>query len=332
MKNKKQIFSLVLMLLLFIGSEFINVNKVLARQEPTPASSKKPSTPIPSNKPSSGSTGISPKPAPSSQIKPPNPNEESSSEMDEPNFQRDASANRKPKVESVNDKKNNEAEEDWLGFLIKWGLIGLAGLLILGGIGAGIYFLRRNKQREREDIAGGFNRLEKQQRTNGEKIKQLEEVSKNLSQQIAQQKSEISSLKQMSQNASYAAPPPPTISAYQHPTEVPQFPITVDDYLAKVKNGAIPVKYDYKEKILVEDGEKEGGLLVVRDDSTAGNLLYLVPSFGFFQTKGDYTSYFENYYACARPTAGSVWIRQPATVNRVNGGWQLAQQGELEVR
>ncbi len=84
--------------------------------------------------------------------------------------------------------------------------------------------------------------------------------------------------------------------------------------------------------MLVEDGDNEGNLLVVRDDSTPVNSLYLVPSLGFFHTKSDYTSYFENYYACARPTGGSVWIRQPATVNRVNGGWQLAQPGELEVR
>jgi hypothetical protein len=83
--------------------------------------------------------------------------------------------------------------------------------------------------------------------------------------------------------------------------------------------------------MLVQDAEQEGGLLVVRDDASDG-LLYLVPSFGFFQTKSDYTNYFERYYACTRPAGGNVWIRQPATVNPVNGGWQLANQGELEIR
>lgn len=251
-----------------------------------------------------------------------------------PNTKSDENAQNQnnPKTTTSQIDNKNNAGEDWLDSLLKWGLIGLGSLIVLGGISAGAYFLRRNKQQEREEITANFNQLRKQQRTFDGEIKQLAEVSKNLSQQIAQQKSEISGLKQMSQNASYAAPSPPIISAYQQPVEIPQFPVTVDDYLAKVKNGAIPVKYDYKEKMLVEDGEKEGNLLVVQDASTAGNLLYLVPSFGFFQKKSDYTSYFENYYLCSHPTSGSVWIRQPATVHRVNGGWQLAQQGELEVR
>jgi myosin heavy subunit len=225
--------------------------------------------------------------------------------------------------------------DDWLSFLLYWGLIGLAGLLVIGGIAAVTYFLRQNKRRERDEIAVGFNQLRKQQKAFGDEIKQLTEVSKNLSQQIAQQKAEISKLKQQTQKAAYTAsapPPPSTMSAYQQPVEVSRFPVSVDDYLAKVKNGAIPVKYDYREKMLVEDRENEGNLLVVTDDSERDNSLFLVPSFGFFQTKSDYTSYFENYYACARPMGGSVWIRQPATVRRVSGGWQLTQQGELEVR
>lgn len=219
---------------------------------------------------------------------------------------------------------------EWMPDWLKWALIACASILVLAGIVMGYSFLRHNKERERGEIAANFTNLKKQQRVFGEKIKQLEEVSKNLSQQIAQQKSELSGLQQTSRNASYAPPPPP-VSAYPQPMEVSQFPVMVDDYLARVKNRAIPVKYDYKERMLVEDRENEGNLLVVRDD-VEEDALYLVPSFGFFQKKSDYTTYFENYYACARPVNGSVWIRQPAMVNRVNGGWQLEQLGELEVR
>jgi hypothetical protein len=219
---------------------------------------------------------------------------------------------------------------DWMPDWLKWGLIALATILILAGIVLAYGFIRNNRAREREKIAANFSGLSKQQKAFSERIRQLEEVSKNLSQQIAQQKSELSGLQQMSRKAPYAPPPPP-MSNYSQPVEVSQFPVMVDDYLARVKSRAIPVKYDYKERMLVEDKENEGNLLVVRDDSEE-NALYLVPSFGFFQKKSDYTTYFENYYACARPVSGSIWIRQPAMVNRVNGGWQLEQLGELEVR
>jgi hypothetical protein len=58
----------------------------------------------------------------------------------------------------------------------------------------------------------------------------------------------------------------------------------------------------------------------------------LVPSLTFFSTKAEYTTYFERYFSCAKPMGGTVWIRQPATVSRTDGGWQLASMGELEVR
>lgn len=230
------------------------------------------------------------------------------------------------KLEDYTGINENSYLPDWL----KWSLIGLSGLLILGAIAASAYFLRRNKQREREEITKNFGDLRKRQSDLTREVKDLTEVSKNLSQQMAQHKAAIGGLKQAGQNfSSFAAPPTPPINSYQSPKEESPFPVAVDDYLAKSKNGATPVKYDYKERMLVQDDAREGGLLIVRD---GGGSLYLVPSFGFFQTKSDYTNYFERYFVCARPGSGSVWIRQPATVSPVNGGWQLNNQGELEVR
>jgi hypothetical protein len=338
MRNKKQFFRLILMMLLVAGNLF-SATKVLGQPNVRTANNRQSNQSESKNNKntSSDSSATQNKPSPT-QARSPNSRQEQSTEIDEPNSSQPESSGGKKQNGEVVEKSKNDAEvqASWFDFdfLFKWGLIALTSLLVLGGIVAGAYFLRRNKQRERGEIVANFSQLKKQQKAFGEEIKQLSEVSKNLSQQIALQKTEISGLKQLSRNPSYvsAPPSPPTISAYRQPAEVPQFPVSVDDYLAKVKNVAIPVKYERKEKMLVQDGENEGGLLVVRDDSAAGDLLYLVPSFGFFQTKSDYTSYFENYYACARPTGGSVWIRQPATVNRVNGGWQLAQQGELEVR
>jgi hypothetical protein len=233
-------------------------------------------------------------------------------------------------------KGNTDGKESLLPDWLKWTLIGLAGLLVLGGITAGGFFLRKSIQREREETTKGFGDLRKRHGELSKEVKDLTEVTKNLSQQLAQSKVEIARIKDASQNvssyaaASAAVATTPTINSYQTSKEESLFPISVDDFLAKSKSGAIPVKYDYKERMLVQDDAREGGLLIVRD--AGDRLLYLVPSFGFFQTKSDYTNYFERYYGCARPSGGSVWIRQPATVAQTSGGWKLANQGELEVR
>ncbi len=229
---------------------------------------------------------------------------------------------------------NDSNDKDWLSTILNWALFGVFGLIIIGIIGAGIYFLNKRKSREREEIARNFGEIKRKTGSLEQKIKDLTDVSTKLSAQIAAQNNEIRNLKQNFSNSSAAAPSRAAPVNYpippSAPPEEPQFPVAVDDYLAKTKSGATPVKFDYKEGMLVPDAEREAGLLVVRDG--ANGAFYLVPGFGFFQTKSDFTNYFERYYTCARPMGGTVFIRQPATVNQVNGGWQLAQTGELEVR
>jgi hypothetical protein len=51
-----------------------------------------------------------------------------------------------------------------------------------------------------------------------------------------------------------------------------------------------------------------------------------------FQTKQEFHSYYERYYECQRPSAGDVWIIDPAVVSTVPGGWELREKGVLEVR
>jgi uncharacterized coiled-coil protein SlyX len=212
--------------------------------------------------------------------------------------------------------------------LIKWAEYALVILIPLGGLGATIYFLRRTKQQERSEVARRFSDLGSKSGRLDQKIKELTDVTTKLSEQVAQQTGELRNLKQSAIRQGSAPPPPPSFTN-QPQRERPKFPISVDDYLSKNRSGSTAVKYDYKEKMFVQDGESDAGLTVVRDSEDGK--LYLVPSFGFFQTKSDFTNYFERYYTCLKPMGGSVVIRQPATVNPVAGGWQLVQTGELEV-
>lgn len=222
-------------------------------------------------------------------------------------------------------KEENKVESDGvLWNLLGWAVIILPVIIVVGGITWGIYFLYQNKQRERAEIRMGFSDLKTRNSTLSQKLDTLNKITTDLSQQIAQQKSEIGRLKQNIADASTSVPPPP-IEPYQR--EQPRFPVSVTDYLANVGQGT-PVKYEYKDDILLSDPSNEGGLVIVRDEGR----LYLVPSYGYFQTKGDYTNYFEKYYSCVRPMGGNVWILRPATVNQMGDGWQLSSQGELEIR
>ena len=222
---------------------------------------------------------------------------------------------------------SNTEPETLLWFLLKWVVVILAASLLVGGIVLGILYLKRKKQRERSEIRAGFSDLKNRNSAFNQKLEELTKSIMGLNQQVAQQKADITRLKQNQTNQTTSDyPPPPPVAAI--PREQPRFPVSVDDYIGKVGPGATAVKYEYKEGMLVSDPTNEGGLLIVQDEGR----LYLIPSFGFFQTKSDYTNYFERFYTCAKPMGGNVLIRQPATVTQVAGGWQMATQGELEIR
>lgn len=114
----------------------------------------------------------------------------------------------------------------------------------------------------------------------------------------------------------------------------PEFPASADEYLNKMKRNSIVVKPDFQNGILVNDIDGKGELVLIRDSSIPDDAqpLFVVPRVTQFQTKQEFHSYYERYYECQRPSAGDVWIIDPAIVSTVPGGWQLREKGVLEVR
>lgn len=210
---------------------------------------------------------------------------------------------------------------------LEWIIYGFVGLLVLGGIATGIYFLLKKREEEKIAIRNTFAQLKARDSELSNKVEDFKKVITDLSQQVAQQKSDISRLKQVIANqtaAEISSFSPPQIETLR---EQPRFPVAVEDYLGRVEVTG-PVKFDYKEGMLVSDTENSGGMILVKDEGQT----YLIPGFKFFQTKNDYTNYLERYFDCARPMAGTVWIRQPATVTKSGSGWQVVTRGDLEVR
>lgn len=136
-------------------------------------------------------------------------------------------------------------------------------------------------------------------------------------------------------SAAYAVSGSSGYAAQQSPRferEEPAFPAAAEEYLNKNRRDALVVKPDFQNGILVQDAEGQGEFMLVRDYSAPDELLYVIPRIGYFQTKQDFLTYYAKCYECARPSAGTVWIIQPAVVDRISGGWTLREKGELEVR
>ncbi|HEY0764816.1 MAG TPA: hypothetical protein VGD61_20730 [Pyrinomonadaceae bacterium] len=124
--------------------------------------------------------------------------------------------------------------------------------------------------------------------------------------------------------------------SFREPVEKvePLFPISTGDYLNKMQRSSNIVRPDFQNDILVSDPGGTGELVLIRDTTIPDDLqpLFVIPRYTQFQTKQDFYTYYQKYYECDRPTAGDVWIIDPAVVSRVSGGWQLREKGVLEVR
>jgi formylglycine-generating enzyme required for sulfatase activity len=111
------------------------------------------------------------------------------------------------------------------------------------------------------------------------------------------------------------------------------FPISAADYLEKMRHFENVLRPDFQKGILVSDSTGKGELVLIRDSNQPDEKqpLFLIPRVTRFQTKQEFYAYYEKYYDCKKPSAGDIWIIDPATVGKFEGGWQLKKKGVLEV-
>jgi hypothetical protein len=110
------------------------------------------------------------------------------------------------------------------------------------------------------------------------------------------------------------------------------FPITVNSFMTRLGGQPQVVKPDPLKGILVKDPERRGPFVLARDGSVPGGHFYIVPRTVRFQAQEDFYNHYEQFYECTRPTAGEVWVNEPAVVDPVDGGWRLRDKGILEVK
>lgn len=223
-------------------------------------------------------------------------------------------------------------DDGFLWKMLLWLGVGLVGLAILVGLGFLIQRLISNTiDNERGVTNQDVDLVKKDNQKLGQKIIELEKTIKLQSGQFTKIQTAIQSLqKQISEvggRPQQAMFTPPVVYKPE-----PQFPVSAEDYINKVRQTAQTASVDNFNNILVADPNGGNEFLIVRDTSLSEGVFYAVPNVERFSTRSDYSTYYKNFYLCENPAGGTVWIKSPTSVRRVEGGWQLEEMGELEIR
>jgi len=238
----------------------------------------------------------------------------------------------------VGNTNNNGSGESFLDGLdiwklLSWLLTGLVGLLVLVAVGWFVRYVLTTIGSERQANLNAFGSIKSKQKDFQHHVEELGKTVKLLSSQLTQQQTTIQSLQnQLKASGGNVAHQPQSFHEPPIFKPEPQFPVAAEDYLNKNRSNALTAAVDHYTNKLVQDANKGDEFLIVKDNGLANDLLYAVPNVARFSTKGDYLTYYQNYYACENPSGGAVWIKSPTTVRRVDGGWQLEEMGELEIR
>ncbi len=111
----------------------------------------------------------------------------------------------------------------------------------------------------------------------------------------------------------------------------PQFPVSVENYLRKVRFLPEKASADVVGGLLVQNSKNDAEFLIIKDSALADGLFYALPSVTKFVMKSEYLVYYQNYYNCKNPSGGEILILSPAIVRRVKDGWKLEEKGELAI-
>lgn len=268
-----------------------------------------------------------------------------------PDDQRQAEPSQITKGTEPTQKDSKETKGTFPSGVMDWVIVGLSiagGLLVLVVIWMGVKHLRNQSRRHFETMVGKAAAAQasvtrEAQKELLEKISSLSSAQSDTNGRLHDVHTEVRSLARLmressparSDGRSYASIATSYVPSEPLPLkEEPEFPVSANDYLDKMTRYSNVVKPDFQNGILINDRDGKGELMLIKDSRLPDETqpLFVVPRHAQFQTKQDYYTYYEKYYDCSRPSAGDVWIIEPAVVEKVSGGWLLREKGVLEIR
>jgi len=225
-----------------------------------------------------------------------------------------------------------------LGGLI-WLVLILLGLSLPALVIVSFIKLQR-RVTELELHANGLRKLhEHLKKILGEVKTYSENVGSQLTTAREQMGNEIDELRQLYhgklRNARNIQPTPDSRDVFSSPAQdsfvevKPSFPALVSDYLSKTPiNKKKELESDFRTNLLIP--APGGPFTLVEDDDGRGMGIVLPKP--RLQKGTEFSSYYKSFYYCDSPSAGEVYITEPAIVNKSGAGWQLYKMGILEIR
>jgi hypothetical protein len=111
----------------------------------------------------------------------------------------------------------------------------------------------------------------------------------------------------------------------------PTFPALVADYLSRLRpSQPTAVDADFRTNKLVTATAESAPFVFIADGDGSGTGIVLPRP--RLQRSQEFSSYYKDYYHCSDPTAGEVFIIEPAIVRPDGNGWRLSHMGRMEIR
>lgn len=217
----------------------------------------------------------------------------------------------------------------------------LALLLSLWSVG-GVIYLVITFRRQALDFAAWHLNAQRTEQDLRQSLKdnkeQVETVAANLSRVAQDLGLKIDSAKRSSEEAKKLASTresqtnPEPLRA-EPPFEVPAeptFPSLVADYLSRLRpDQSTGVEADFRTNRLVAAAAETAPFVFIEDGDGSGAGIVL-PKPRLLRSQ-EFSSYYKGYYYCSDPSAGEVYIIEPAVVFRDGTGWRLSQMGRMEI-
>lgn len=190
------------------------------------------------------------------------------------------------------------------------------------------------------DWQDGSNRAERELKQSAKDNKErIETVESNIQRVAADLGLKIDSAKRSSEEAKKLAatrespnhnPEPLRAEPALDVLAEPSFPSLVADYLSRLRpDQPTAVEADFRTNRLVAAAAESAPFFFIEDtDGSGAGIVLPKPR---LQRSQEFSSYYKGYYYCSDPSAGEVYIIEPAVVSRDGKGWRLSQMGRMEI-
>ena len=252
--------------------------------------------------------------------------------------------NRVEQFEATTAELVNDATPGWLSNVTLTGVIAFLAFFLLLGMLAGVLYLWSKLRARLDHLAiqqdalwtaeRETRQLANENKTHAERVEaELLRIAGDLGVKIESAKRTSEEAKKLARTRE-AAPNNSDAARMETLPEIPpepSFPSLVADYLSRLRtNQPTTVEADFRTNRLVAAEPENAPFFFIEDnDGSGAGIVLPKPRLARSQ---EFSSYYQEYYHCSDPSAGEVYIIEPAIVCPDGKGWRLRHMGRMEIR